>query len=83
MERLKNFHGDGSGETLAISDVHNLPKNTFLVDLLKSSFSRIDCPIWMDSSTTDECKLLEKHVGSAQHLFELTGSKAYERFTGS
>ena len=37
----------------------------------------------MDSSTTDECQLLEKAVGDAQQLFQITGSKAYERFTGS
>ena len=37
----------------------------------------------MDSSTTDECQALEKTVGSAQNLFQITGSKAYERFTGS
>lgn len=37
----------------------------------------------MDSSTTNECQLLEKSVGGAQNLFQITGSKAYERFTGS
>lgn len=37
----------------------------------------------MDSSTTDECQTLEKTVGGAQNLFQITGSKAYERFTGS
>ncbi|CAF4372361.1 unnamed protein product, partial [Adineta steineri] len=51
--------------------------------ILQSSFSRIDCPIWMDSSTTDECQMIEKAVGDAQNLFQITGSKAYERFTGS
>lgn len=58
-------------------------KSSSLVDLLQSSFSRIECPIWMDSSTTEECQALEKAVGSAQNLFQITGSKAYERFTGS
>ncbi|CAF1050105.1 unnamed protein product [Adineta steineri] len=37
----------------------------------------------MDSSTTDECQMIEKAVGNAQNLFQITGSKAYERFTGS
>jgi xylulokinase len=37
----------------------------------------------MDSSTTEECQLIEKAVGNAQNLFQITGSKAYERFTGS
>ncbi len=76
LERLKNFHG----KSIEISDIHNLPKNLFLVDLLKSSFSRLDCPIWMDSSTTMECQFIEK---SLEDLFQITGSKAYERFTAS
>lgn len=58
-------------------------KSSSLVDLLQSSFSRIECPIWMDSSTTEECQALEQAVGGAQNLFQITGSKAYERFTGS
>lgn len=61
----------------------NESKSSSLVDLLQSSFSRIECPIWMDSSTTEECQSLEKAVGGAQNLFQITGSKAYERFTGS
>ncbi|CAF1052611.1 unnamed protein product [Adineta steineri] len=68
LESLKNF---------------NREKTLSLVDILQSSFSRIDCPIWMDSSTTDECQMIEKAVGNAQNLFQITGSKAYERFTGS
>ncbi|CAF3792389.1 unnamed protein product [Adineta steineri] len=68
LESLKNF---------------NKEKTLSLVDILQSSFSRIDCPIWMDSSTTDECQMIEKAVGNAQNLFQITGSKAYERFTGS
>ena len=37
----------------------------------------------MDSSTTDECHRLEQALEGAEHLFQVTGSKAYERFTGS
>jgi xylulokinase len=37
----------------------------------------------MDSSTTSECHLIEKTLGGADNLFQITGSKAYERFTGS
>jgi xylulokinase len=82
LERLKNFHSIIEN-TIEISDVHHLPKNPFLVDLLKSSFSRIDCPVWMDSSTTIECHLIEKALGNDATLFQITGSKAYERFTAS
>ncbi|CAF0850752.1 unnamed protein product [Rotaria sordida] len=78
LENLKNFHVTINNNTEKSNE-----KDLYLVDLLKSSFSCINCPIWMDSSTTDECQLIEKSIGSAQNLFQITGSKAYERFTGS
>ncbi|XP_064446125.1 xylulose kinase isoform X5 [Mirounga angustirostris] len=37
----------------------------------------------MDSSTTAQCRGLEAAVGGAQALSCLTGSRAYERFTGN
>lgn len=39
-------------------------------------------PVWMDSSTSKECSLLEEIVGGPQKLAEITGSRAYERFSG-
>ncbi|CAF5071309.1 unnamed protein product [Rotaria sp. Silwood1] len=78
LENLKNFHLTNNDSIEKSNE-----KNLYLVDLLKSSFSRMNCPIWMDSSTTHECQLIEKSVGDAQNLFQITGSKAYERFTGS
>ncbi|OBS75102.1 hypothetical protein A6R68_14348 [Neotoma lepida] len=50
---------------------------------LQACFSISDCPIWMDSSTTAQCRQLEAAVGGAQTLSCLTGSRAYERFTGN
>ena len=37
----------------------------------------------MDSSTTEECRALEDVVGGPVALAEITGSRAYERFTGN
>jgi hypothetical protein len=37
----------------------------------------------MDSSTLTYCELLEKKVGGPQRLADITGSRAYERFTGN
>ena len=37
----------------------------------------------MDSSTTAECRELEDHVGGPLELANLTGSRAYERFSGN
>lgn len=54
-----------------------------LVDQLGSqAFSRAVIPNWQDSSTTAECKAFEAHVGGPTALAKITGSKAYERFTG-
>uniref|UniRef100_A0A8C4WT08 Xylulose kinase n=1 Tax=Eptatretus burgeri TaxID=7764 RepID=A0A8C4WT08_EPTBU len=50
---------------------------------LQDCFSVLDSPVWMDSSTTAECRSLEAAVGGAQKMASLTGSRAYERFTGS
>lgn len=49
---------------------------------LEDAFSVRDSPIWMDSSTTSQCRDLEKAIGGAFELSKLTGSRAYERFTG-
>ncbi|XP_059520398.1 xylulose kinase isoform X2 [Myotis daubentonii] len=54
-----------------------------LHEQLQACFSIHDCPVWMDSSTTAQCRQLEAAVGGAQALSCLTGSRAYERFTGN
>ncbi|XP_070682622.1 xylulose kinase 2-like isoform X2 [Malus domestica] len=53
-----------------------------LVDQFKGAFSVNESPIWMDSSTTAQCRELEKAAGGALELSQLTGSRSYERFTG-
>ncbi len=40
-------------------------------------------PVWMDSSTGAQCAAREEALGGAQAVAELTGSRAYERFTGN
>ncbi|CCL98605.1 uncharacterized protein FIBRA_00607 [Fibroporia radiculosa] len=54
-----------------------------LDQLAPGAFSLPNAPIWQDSSTTRECRELEAAVGGAQALADLTGSRAYERFTGT
>ena len=53
-----------------------------LVDQLDGIFSRAESPIWMDSSTSDECAEITKAVGGEVALARRTGSRAFERFTG-
>lgn len=54
-----------------------------LYDQLKDHFSIPDSPIWMDASTKFQCKQLEDTVGGPLKLAEITGSRAFERFTGN
>ena len=45
-------------------------------------FSRDASPIWMDSSTTTECGEIDAALGGRAATARLTGSRAFERFTG-
>lgn len=67
----------GSSEILT-----NLNSNEPLATQLNDAFSTKESPIWMDSSTTSQCREIERAVGGAMELSKLTGSRAYERFTG-
>jgi xylulokinase len=53
-----------------------------LADQLSRAFARARSPVWMDSSTTEECRELEEAVGGASVLAARTGARAFERFTG-
>ncbi|KAF9515738.1 hypothetical protein BS47DRAFT_1341664 [Hydnum rufescens UP504] len=59
------------------------PSRTLGEQLMAKGFSLPNAPIWQDSSTTAECAALEQAVGGPQKLSDMTGSRAYERFTGS
>jgi xylulokinase len=67
----------GSADTIARLDPSRSPG-----DQLRGAFSRDESPIWMDSSTTEECREIESAVGGAAVLAQRTGSHAFERFTG-
>ena len=48
------------------------------------AFAVLDSPIWADSSTSAECRAIEAAVANgAAGVATLTGSRAYERFTGA
>ena len=49
---------------------------------VQSVLSRRVSPIWMDSSTSEECREITDAIGGADRLAQLTGSRAFERFTG-
>jgi len=60
-----------------------LQPERFMHEQLSSAFSVQDSPIWMDSSTSEQCALLENAAGGPEKLSQITGSRAYERFTGN
>lgn len=68
-----------NGSSLILSSLD--PKKP-LVEQLGDAFSIKESPIWMDSSTTVQCREIEKAVGGALELSQLTGSRAHERYTG-
>jgi xylulokinase len=59
-----------------------LDPHKFLVPQIRGVFSRQGAPIWMDSSTSAECEEITAAVGGSEALARLTGSRAFERFTG-
>lgn len=67
----------GAGRLLA-----ELDASRFLHAQLQDAFAVRDSPVWMDSSTAAECDQLEQAIGGCDRLAELTGSRAYCRFTG-
>lgn len=69
-------------KTGSCSILSSLDPKKRLVDQLGDAFSTKESPIWMDSSTTEQCREIEKAVGGALGLSQLTGSRAHERYTG-
>lgn len=68
---------NGSSEILSSLDPKKLLVGQFL-----DAFSIKESPIWMDCSTTEQCKAIEKAVGGGLELARLTGSRAHERYVG-
>lgn len=76
-------HGSVYWKKGSLDKLSSLDEGQFLHKQLDSCFALRESPIWMDSSTRQECDQLEAMVGGAQALANISGSKAYERFTGS
>lgn len=76
-------HGSVYWRKGAADMLRDLDSSKFLHDQLQGAFSVRDSPVWMDSSTEVQCRNLETAVGGAQSLADITGSRAFERFTGN
>lgn len=62
--------------------VESLVSNQSLADQLAPSLSREKSPIWMDSSTSRQCREIAAGVGGSEEVRRRSGSIAIERFTG-
>jgi xylulokinase len=60
----------------------HLNPNRPLVENLRGVFSRKTSPIWMDSSTAEECAEIRTQLGGIKATALATGSDTFERFTG-
>ena len=76
-------HGSVWMKNSARDALRRLQITRSLRDQLADIFSVGDSPVWMDSSTAKQCQEREEAMGGAQAVAELTGSRAYERFTGN
>ncbi|KAJ7475831.1 hypothetical protein FB451DRAFT_258470 [Mycena latifolia] len=77
-------HGSVYWSTNAESALASLDASLALREqLAPKAFSIQRAPIWQDSSTTEDCRALEEAIGGPQVLADLSGSRAYERFTGT
>jgi len=75
-------HGSVYLNGLAARVLETLDPSVPLVDQLRGTLSRETAPIWMDSSTAQECSEIAAAAGGADVLARRTGSRAFERFTG-
>jgi xylulokinase len=53
-----------------------------LLEQVQGIFSRETSPIWMDSSTSEECAEIREALGGMKETTAITGSNTFERFTG-
>ncbi|MEW6750379.1 MAG: FGGY family carbohydrate kinase [Candidatus Latescibacterota bacterium] len=53
-----------------------------LGEQLEGIYARATAPVWMDTSTAEQCRQIEAGVGGRRALLELTGNTAFERFSG-
>jgi xylulokinase len=75
-------HGSVYLKRDAATRLVTLDRGRSLGDQVAEMASRPVAPIWMDSSTSAECREIAAAVGGDEVLARRTGSRAFERFTG-
>ena len=88
VKKIKSISGAGQqhGSVYLNSNwsktILNLDPNHTLSSQIKDCLSRKISPIWMDSSTSEECGEISESLGSKYKVCSLSGSISTERFTG-
>ena len=75
-------HGTVYLNAKGVNRLEDLDPERALSAQLADGFSRETAPIWMDTSTTRQCREIEEAVGGARVVCEKSGSIAIERFSG-
>jgi len=75
-------HGSVYLRAEATAALANLDPGRSLAEQIQPVLSRPTSPIWMDSSTSQQCQEIMEALGGPAATAELTGSCAFERFTG-
>ena len=75
-------HGTVYLNDSAATALGGLQATRSLAEQLAGCLSRATAPIWMDTSTTAQCREIEDGVGGREVLLDLTGNTAFERFSG-
>ena len=75
-------HGSVYLNATAQGRLNDLDASRPLAAQIAPMLARAVAPIWLDTSTTVQCREIEDAVGGAAFLAQRTGSRAFERFTG-
>ncbi|KAJ1792625.1 hypothetical protein LPJ62_000728 [Coemansia sp. RSA 2167] len=75
-------HGSVYWRQQGVETNKQLDPRVSLKQQFASAFAVLESPIWEDSSTSEQCRSLEQSAGGACKLARITGSTAFERFTG-
>ncbi|KAI0226939.1 Xylulose kinase [Lamellibrachia satsuma] len=76
-------HGSVYWATDSRDILRDLDPGQDLQKQLQNCFSIPNSPVWMDASTTEQCRHLEETLGGPEKLASITGMRAFERMTGN
>jgi xylulokinase len=88
LSRIKAIAGSGQQHGSVYLDgsfdtrLATLSADGTLAAQLADAFTRATSPIWMDTSTGEECAEITRRLGGPQEVCHRSGSVAVERFTG-